>query len=70
MFYSSKEDEAKPDFFAHWGYLKYTHLYMATVPVTQGAARFAFLPGRRIPRTRQSYFELATTACVSLAEVL
>ena len=56
MIYSAKEDEAKPDFFAHWGYLKYTHLYMAMVPdlehndfLTQGAARFAFLPGRRIP---------------------
>ena len=56
LIYSAKEDEAKPDFFAHWGYLKYSHLYMATVPdlehndfITQGAARFAFLPGRRIP---------------------
>ena len=56
LIYSAKEDVAKPDFFAHWGYLKYTHLYMATVPdlehndfLTQGAARFAFLPGRRVP---------------------
>ncbi len=61
MIYSAKEDEAKPDFFAHWGYLKYTHLYMATVPdlehndfLTQGAARFAFLPGRRVPADKAS----------------
>ncbi len=48
--------EQKPDFVAHWSYLKYTRLYTAAVPdvehndfVTQGAARFAFLPGRRVP---------------------
>jgi dienelactone hydrolase len=48
--------DQKPDFVAHWSYLKFTHLYTATVPdvqhndfITQGAARFAFLPGRTIP---------------------
>jgi hypothetical protein len=56
MAYSAKEDIEKPDFLGHWGYLKYTHLYMATVLELEhndfaslGAARFAFLPGRRIP---------------------
>jgi dienelactone hydrolase len=57
LIYAAKDE--KPDFVAHWGYLKYTQLYTAAVPdvehndfVTQGAARFAFLPGRRIPPER------------------
>jgi dienelactone hydrolase len=52
--YGAKEE--KPDFVAHWSYLKFTYLYTAAVPevehndlITQGAARFAFLPGRRVP---------------------
>jgi hypothetical protein len=56
MVYSAKEEIEKPDFLGHWGYLKYTHLYTATVLELEhndfaslGAARFAFLPGRRIP---------------------
>jgi hypothetical protein len=55
MVYSAKEDEAKRDFLAHWGYLKFTQLYTAMVAdlehndfISQGAARFAFLPGRRV----------------------
>jgi dienelactone hydrolase len=54
MAYASKD--GKPDFRGHWRNRKYTHLYTAAVSdlehndfVTQGAARFAFLPGRKTP---------------------
>jgi cyanophycinase len=54
LMYATKEDE--PEFLAHWAHLKYTRLYTATVSgvehndyITQGAARFAYLPGRRVP---------------------
>ncbi len=42
--------------FRHWDHWKYTRLYTATVPdlehndyITQGAARFAYFPGRNTP---------------------
>jgi dienelactone hydrolase len=54
MAYASKDE--KPQFLPHWRHLKFTHLYTAAVPymehsdfVSQGAARFAFLPGRKTP---------------------
>ncbi len=57
MTYASKED--KPNFLGHWGHWKYTRLYTVAVShlehndfVSQGATRFAFLPGRRIPPER------------------
>ena len=57
MVYASKDE--KPDFLLHWGHLKYTRLYTEAVSdlehndfITQGAARFAFLPGRRIPQAK------------------
>jgi dienelactone hydrolase len=54
LMYASKD--GKPDFPRHWGHLKYTRLYTAAVAslehndfISQGAARFAFLPGRKTP---------------------
>lgn len=54
LMYASKD--GKPDFLRQWGHLKYTRLYTVAVPhlehndfITQGAARFAFLPGRNTP---------------------
>jgi hypothetical protein len=50
--YASKDE--KPNFLSHWSRRKYTRLYTVAVSnlehndfVTQGAARFAFLPGRK-----------------------
>ena len=57
LMYASKDE--KPDFQGHWGRMRYTRLYTVAVPdlehndfVTQGAARFAFLPGRKTPQAK------------------
>jgi hypothetical protein len=57
MLYASKDGE--PDFVRHWSHLKYTRLYTAAVSdlehndfITQGAARFAFFPGRKTPQDK------------------
>jgi dienelactone hydrolase len=54
LLYASKDGE--PRFEEHWRHLKYTRLYTAAVPlvehndfISQGATRFAFLPGRTNP---------------------
>jgi dienelactone hydrolase len=54
LLYASKDGE--PRFKDHWRHLKYTRLYTAAVPfvehidfISQGATRFAFLPGRTNP---------------------
>ena len=64
LLYASKD--SKPDFLGHWGHLKYTRLYTAAVPdldhndfLTQGAARFAFLPGRNTPEEKATAIRAA-----------